>query len=183
MTGILKGPVKKSSYHKRVNVSLEPLDAHKEGENKYCAVPGYTFLKPGSDWVKVKIKNLTARVIKVQQGSKVASIEAANVVPHMLAPQEAPSPEPEIKVMKSTNVEVSQEDLPTSAQKNINDTRCATSMGKDDVGTSGEPIEVAPLKLEVDKTPLSPKQMKALFEQIKLEEGTVDWTEEQCDRV
>ena len=129
------------------------------------------------------IKNLTARVIKVQQGSKIASIKAANVVPHMLAPQEALSPEPETKVMKSTNVEVSQGDLPTSAQKNINKTRCATSMGKDDVGTSGGLIEVAPLKPEVDRTPLSPKQMKTLFEQIKLEEGTADWTEEQRGRV
>ena len=49
VTGILKGLVKNSSYHKHVNVSLEPLDAHKEGESKYCAVPGYTFVKPGSD--------------------------------------------------------------------------------------------------------------------------------------
>ena len=49
MTGILKGPVKSRAYHKCVNVSIEQLDAHKEGENKYCAVPGYTFLKPGSD--------------------------------------------------------------------------------------------------------------------------------------
>ena len=122
MTGILKGPVKNSSYHKRVNVSLEPLDAHKEGENNYCAVPSYTFLKPGSDRVKVMIKNLTARVIKVQQGSKIAWIKAANVVPRMLAPQEAPPPEPETKVMKSTNVKVSQRDLPISAQKNINKT-------------------------------------------------------------
>ena len=87
VTGILKGPVKSSAYHKRVNVAIEPLEAHKEGESKYSAVPGYAFLKPGSDRVKVMIKNLTARVVKVQQGSKVALIEAANVVPHMLAPR------------------------------------------------------------------------------------------------
>ena len=49
VTGILKGPVKSNAYHKHVNVSIEPLEAHKEGENKYCAVPGYAFLKPGSD--------------------------------------------------------------------------------------------------------------------------------------
>ena len=35
VTGILKGPVKNSVYHKHVNVSIEPLEAHKEGENKY----------------------------------------------------------------------------------------------------------------------------------------------------
>ena len=31
VSGILKGPVKDSAYHKRVNVSVEPLEAHKEG--------------------------------------------------------------------------------------------------------------------------------------------------------
>ena len=68
------------------------MKAHKEGESQYCAVPGYTFLKPGSDRVKVMIKYLTARTIKVSQGSKVASMEAATVVPHhMLAPQETTS--------------------------------------------------------------------------------------------
>ena len=121
VTGILKGPVKNSVYHKRVNVSIEPLEAHKEGENKYCAVPGYAFLKPGSDRVKVMIKNLTVRVIKVQQGSKVASLEAANVVPHMLAPQETQSPQTNVKTMKSTNVEVSSKDLPTSSKSLKND--------------------------------------------------------------
>ena len=50
------------------------------------------------------IKNLTARTIKVSQGSKVASMEAANVVPHMLAPQETTSVRSETNIMKSTNV-------------------------------------------------------------------------------
>ena len=69
LSGILKGPVKNSAYHKHVNVSVEPLEAHKEGESQYCAVPGYTFLKPGSDRLKVMIKNLTTRTIKVSPGS------------------------------------------------------------------------------------------------------------------
>ena len=43
VSGILKGPVKNSAYHKCVNVSVEPLETHKE----------------------VMIKNLTARAIKV----------------------------------------------------------------------------------------------------------------------
>ena len=114
LSGILKGPVKNSAYNKRVNVSVEPMEAHKEGENQYCAVPGYTFLKPGSDRIKVMIKNLTARTIKVSQGSKVASMEAANVVPHMLAPQETTSVQSETNIMKSVNVKVSQRDLPTT---------------------------------------------------------------------
>ena len=112
LSGILKGPVKNSVYHKCVNVSVEPLEAHKEGESQYCAVPGYTFLKPGSDRLKVMIKNLTTRTIKVSPGSKVASMEAANVVPHMLAPQDTTLVRSETNIMKSTNVEVSQRDLP-----------------------------------------------------------------------
>ena len=40
VSGLLKGPVKHSSYFKCVNFLVEPLEAHKEGENKYCAVPG-----------------------------------------------------------------------------------------------------------------------------------------------
>ena len=180
VTGILKGTVKNSVYHKRVNVSIEPLEAHKEGENKYCAVPGYAFLKPGSDRVKVMIKNLTARVIKIQQGSKVASLQAAYVVPHMLAPQETQSPQTNVKTMKSTNVEVFSKDLPTSNQNLKNDSRCATSMGVSDVAPSGDPIEVASSKPkpEMDRTPLSSEQMKILFEHIKFEEGTAEWTEE-----
>ena len=168
-----------------MNISIEPLEAHKEGENKYCAVPGYAFLKPGSDRVKVMIKNLTVRVTKVQQGSKVASLEAANVVPHMLAPQETQSPQTNVKTMKSTNVEVSSKDLPTSSKNLKNDGRCAMSMGVSDVAPSGDPIEVASSKPkpEMYRTPLSFEPMKILFEHIKFEEGTAEWTEEQRHRV
>ena len=56
-------------------------------------------------------------------------------------------------------------------------------MGAGDVGSSEDPIEVATLKLEVDRTPLTPEQMKRLFKQIKLVEGTSHWTEEQHSRV
>ena len=126
------------------------------------------------------IKNLTARIVKVQQGSKVASIEAANVVPHMLALQEMQSPQTDVKTIKNAHVEVSQEDLPMSDKIN---SKGATSKEQDDVAPSGDTIEGATSKPEVDRTPLSPEQMKILFEQIKLEEGTADWTEEQKSRV
>ena len=167
---------------------MEPLEAHKERESQYCAVPGYTFLKPGSDRLKVMIKNLTARTIKVSQGSKVASMEAANVVPHMLAPQDATPVQPETNIMKSTNVEVSQRDLPMTSNnpketEQITLERGTTSMCADDVGPSEDPIEVAMSKSEVDRMPLTPEQMKQLFEQIKLEEGTSHWTEEQRSKV
>ena len=88
ISGLLKGPVKSSAYYKRVNVSVEPMSGHLTDDSKYCAVPGYTFLKPGSHRVHVMMKNLTARTVTIHQGVKVATMSAANVVPHMLAPEE-----------------------------------------------------------------------------------------------
>ena len=183
LSGILKGPIKNCAYHKCVNVSVEPLEIHKEGESQYCAVPGYTFVKPGSDRLKVMIKNLTARTIKVSQGSKVASMEAANVVPNMLAPQDTRTVQSEANIMKSTNVKVSQGDNESKLVKNTTSERGSTSMCDDDVGPSESPIKGATSKPEVDRTPLPPEQMKQLLEQIKLEEGTSQWTLEQRDRV
>ena len=176
------------SVHMTQKVTLGPLGpqkvtlkAHKEGEHNFCAVPGYTFLKPGLDRVKVMIKNLTARTSKVQQGSKIASMKAANAVPHLLAPQgSAPLPA-ENRIMKGTNIEIPQQDL--SMTNNEGTEQCTTSMCTDDVGPSGNPIEVAASKPEVDRTPLPPDQMKLLFEQTKFEEGTSTWTEEQQKEV
>ena len=88
ISGLLKGPVKNSAYYKRVNVSVEPISSHLNDDSKYCAVPGYTFLKPGSHRIHVMMKNLTARTVAIHQGVKVATMSAANIVPHMLAPEE-----------------------------------------------------------------------------------------------
>ena len=60
ISGLLKGPVKNSAYYKCVNVSVEPMSSHLNDDSKYCAVPGYTFLKPGSHRIHVMMKNLTA---------------------------------------------------------------------------------------------------------------------------
>ena len=81
LKGLLKGPVKHSAYFKRVNVALEPVEQHKEGEGTFCAVPAYTFLKPSLSHVEVMLKNITARPITIKQGVKVAVIEAANAIP------------------------------------------------------------------------------------------------------
>ena len=88
ISGLLKGPVKNSAYYKRVNVSVEPMFSHLNDESRYCAVPGYTFLKPGSHRIHVMMKNLTARTVTMHQGVKIATMSAANLVPHMLAPEE-----------------------------------------------------------------------------------------------
>ena len=89
VSGLLKGLVKNSAYYKRVNVSVEPMSGHLNDDSKCCAIPGYTFLKPGSHRIHVMMKNLTARTVTIHQGVKIATMSAANVVPHMLAPEEA----------------------------------------------------------------------------------------------
>ena len=63
------------------------MEQHKEGEGPYCVVTAYTFLKPGSNRVEVMLKNITAQLITIKLGGKVARIEPANTVPHMLAPK------------------------------------------------------------------------------------------------
>ena len=107
ISGLLKGPVKNCAYYKHVNVSVEPMTNHLSDDSKFCAVPGYTFLKPGSHRIHVMMKNLTAQEVIIHQGAKVATMSAANVVPHMLAPQEEKldNPENETKItMKSASV-------------------------------------------------------------------------------
>ena len=151
LSGPLKGPVKCSAFSKRVNVAVEPLDEHKEGEGSFCAVP-YTFLKPGSQRVQVMIKNITARPITVKQGERVARIEDANVVPQMLAPKIA---EEGINVLsKSVQAELDKND--------------------------SEP-EGKPQKAEVARTPLSAEQFEMLLTKINFDEGTKDWSPEQKD--
>ena len=64
-----------------MNVALELLEQHKQGEGTFCAVPAYTFLKPSLSHVEVVLKNITVRSITIKQGVKVAVIEEANAVP------------------------------------------------------------------------------------------------------
>ena len=155
MKGLLKGHVKCSGYFKRVNVALEPLEQHKEREGTFCAVPAYTFLKPGSNCVEVMLKNITAGPIMIKQGVKVAVIEAANAVPKMLAPKEIGG---EVEAVSK------------SAQGGIN-------TNNPDVHSS-EPEGKS--KAEVNRTPLSAEQIEVLLTKIGFDEGTKGWADEQC---
>ena len=156
LKGLLKGHVKCSGYFKRVNVALEPLEQHKQGEGTFCAFPAYTFLKPGSNCVEVILKNIIARPITIKQRVQVAVIEAANTVPEMLAPKE----------IGSGMVAVSK-----SAQGGINT--------KNPKAHSSEP-EGKP-KAEVDRTPLSAEQIEVLLIKINFGEGTKEWTKKQLE--
>ena len=154
LKGLLKGHIKHSGYFKRVNVALEPLEQHKEGEGTFCAVPTYTFLKPGSNCVEVMLKNITARPITIKQGVKVAVIEAANAVPKMLTPKEIGG---EVEAVSK------------SAQGGIN----TNNLGVHSLEPEGKS------KAEVDRTPLSAEQIEVLLTKIGFVEGTKGWTDEQ----
>ena len=104
ISGLLKGPVRESAYYKCVNVSVELITHHLNDDSKYCAVPGYTFLKPGSHRIHVMMKNLTAQEVTINQGIKIATMGAANIVPHMLAPQELTTETPERVVGNNTKL-------------------------------------------------------------------------------
>ena len=152
LKGLLKGPVKHSAYFKRVNVALEPLEQHKEEEGTFCAVPTYTFLKPGSSRVEVMLKNITARSISIKQGTKVAVIEAANNIPQMLAPKEI-----------GGGIEA----VSKSAEGGINNNKPKAHSSEPE----GKP------KAEVDQTPLSAEQIEVLLTKIDFGEGTKEWTD------
>ena len=177
VSGFLKGPVKESAYYKCVNVSVEPMSNHLSDDSKYCAIPGYTFLKPGSHRIHIMMKNLTVREITINQGVKIATMDAANIVPHMLAPQELQTGTPEGKVEDTTKL------LMKSASV-IEDSRGASVEG--DVCSSSVklPHQHSPIKNEkpkLDRTPLKGEHLEKLYELTKLAEGTVHWTDKQCE--
>ena len=175
VSGLLKGPVKNSAYYKRVNVSVEPMSSHLNDDSKYCAVPGYTFLKPGSHRIHVMMKNLTARTITMHQGVKIASMCAANIVPHMLAPEEVKVQNPpqnndyDVKIkMKGASMVTKERSISVEG-----DTRSGI------IEPPRRRSTVEEEKPEVEQTPLEGEQLEKLYEITKLAEGTIGWTEEQ----
>ena len=80
------------------------MSSHLNDDSKYCAIPGYTFLKPGSHRIHVMMKNLTARTVTIHQGAKIATMSAANIVPHMLAPEEVKVKVPPKNFEKDTKI-------------------------------------------------------------------------------
>ena len=175
ISGLLKGPVKNSAYYKRVNVSVEPMSSHLNDESRYCAVPGYTFLKPGSHRIHVMMKNLTARTVTIHQGVKIATMSAANLVPHMLAPEEVKVQNPPQQT--ETDAKISMK----GASVTENGGRSSSVEGDTRRGTVDTPHRRSTVeeKPEMDRTPLEGEQLEKLYELTKLAEGTSTWTPEQ----
>ena len=175
ISGLLKGPVKNSAYYKRVNVSVEPMSSHLNDESRYCAVPGYTFLKPGSHRIHVMMKNLTARTVTIHQGVKIATMSAANLVPHMLALEEVKVQNPPQQT--ETDAKISMK----GASVTENGGRSSSVEGDTRRGTVNTPHRRSTVeeKPEMDRTLLEGEQLEKLYELTKLAEGTSTWTPEQ----
>ena len=124
------------------------MEQHKEGEGPYCAVPAYTFLKPGSNRVEVMLKNITAQPITIKTGEKVAKLEPANAVPHMLAPQSSESVGPVGSKSAKARFEAGAQGSGLKARPR---------------GSSKESDKT---KAEVDRTPLSAEQIQMLLTKI-----------------
>ena len=172
---LLKGPVKDSAYYKRVNVSVEPISSHLNDDSKYCAMPGYTFLKPGSHRIHVMMKNLTARTVTIHQGAKIATMSAANIVPHMLAPEEVKEKVPPKNFEKDTKI-------PMKGASIAEELRSSPIEGGVQRGSVELPHRqgiIEDEKPELDRTPLGEEQLEKLYELVKLAEGTAEWTQKQ----
>ena len=79
----VKGIIKTPNHYKHVNVVIDNLP-----DNQCCkditVAQQIQTLKPGSNKIPVVLRNLSCRTLKVRKGTKIAHIEASNVVPKML---------------------------------------------------------------------------------------------------
>ena len=100
---------------------------------------------------------------------------AANIVPHMLAPQEITTETPERVVGNNTKLAMKSASVMENSQS-------APIEGEVQSGSVKPPHRHGPIedkKPELDRTPLKGEQLEKLYELTKLVEGTAHWTEKQ----
>ena len=82
----VKGITKTPNHYKCVNVVVGDLP-----ENQHCKdiviAQQIQVLKPGSNKIPVVIRNLSCRTIKIKKGTKIAQVEASNIVPPLISSQ------------------------------------------------------------------------------------------------
>ena len=83
----VKGVIKTPNYYKCVNVVTDDLP-----ENQHCKdvviIQLIQILKPGSNKIPVVLQNLSCRTLKIKKGTKIAHVEASNVVPSLVTSQQ-----------------------------------------------------------------------------------------------
>ena len=82
----VKGIIRTPNHYKHVNVVVDDLP-----ENQHCKDIGIVqqiqVLKPESNKVPIVIRNLSCRTLKIKKGTKIAHVEASNIVPSLISSQ------------------------------------------------------------------------------------------------
>ena len=82
----VKGIAKTPNHYECVNEVVDDLP-----ENQHCKdiviAQQIQVLKPGSNKLPVVIRNLSCRTIKIKKGTKIAHVEASNIVPPLISSQ------------------------------------------------------------------------------------------------
>ena len=76
----VKGVVRVPNHYKCINVVIDDIP-----EKQCCKDTMVTqqiqILRPGSNKIPVVLQHLSSRVLKIKKGTKIAHVEASNVVP------------------------------------------------------------------------------------------------------
>ena len=107
---------KTPNHYKRINVVVDDLR-----ENQYCkdiaVVHQLQILKPGSDKIPVVLWNLSGRTLKLKRGTRMALVEASQVVPPLDGSLERENMDE--KVTKDITKESQSGDLPEKDDERV----------------------------------------------------------------
>ena len=76
----VKGTIKTPNHYKHVNVVVDNLPK-KQHCKDLTVVQQIQTLKPESNKIPVVLRNLSCTILKVEKGTKIAPVEASNIVP------------------------------------------------------------------------------------------------------
>ena len=82
----VKGLIKTSNHYKCINVVIDDLPENQRCKDIVIAQQSQV-LKPGTNKIPVLIQNLSCRILKIKKGTKIAHVEASNIVPSLISSQ------------------------------------------------------------------------------------------------
>ena len=86
-TKVVKGHTKLKGHGKRLNLIAEPSEINELHPSVQCT-PTYCNLEPGSNWVTVGLRNVSAKQITIPSRTVVCQVQLANMVPKIQTPKE-----------------------------------------------------------------------------------------------
>ena len=116
-------------------------------------VPAYTYLYPGSNQVKVMLKNATANAINVEKGRQVTILHPAYAIPDSL----------------TLKPDDSSDDTGLKFDHGVDPLKGETQVKLD------EPTRLNEANQEEDQTPFREEQLQELFTKLILAENMEGW--------